>query len=91
MSVSEFEFSVCLSDCEPSDPMLGDVARTVFRQIGCAAPVVADLVERLDKVVASVNGATDVRVHFRGHAGSCEVTVLAGTREVWRTRTDLHR
>ena len=90
MSQSDFLFSLRLSGREPFDNVLCDVARTVFRQVGCAATAVTALVDQLDKVVASANGASDVRVQFRGQSGSCEVTVLVGTREIWRTRAD-HR
>jgi len=76
-----------LSGREPFDSVLGDVARTVFRQVGCTTPVVMELVNQLDKVVASANGAADIHVQFRGESGSCEVTVLIGAKEIWRTRT----
>ncbi len=86
MSEADFLFSVRLSGREPFDNVLGDVARTVFRQVGCTAPVVTDLVSQLGKAVASANGASDVHVQFRSQAGSCEVTVLIGAREIWRRR-----
>lgn len=86
MFASEFLFSVCLSGSEAFDDILRDVARTVLGQVGCAAPVITDLVKQLGEAVASVNGSSEVRVQFRGHRGACDVTVHADTRQVWHTR-----
>ena len=86
MSVPEFLFALRLSGREPFYNVLVDVATNVFRHVGCAAVVVTRLVNELNAVVApKLSAASDVHVQFRGQSGSCEVIVLAGAREIWRT------
>jgi hypothetical protein len=67
------------------DHLLGDVAATVFGQVGCAPEVVADVVKLLNAAV--IPGADDgagFDVQFRAHAGACEVVVLVREAEIWR-------
>ncbi len=82
----DFVFSVRLAGREPFDDVLGDLAATLFRQIGCSVLDVTVLVARLSAAVRSrADGESEFDVRFRAHAGSCEVVVSAHDREIWRT------
>ena len=82
----EFLFALKLAGRDAFDRVLSEVAATVFRQVGCAPPMIADLVTELNAAI--VPGADDgagFDVQFRAHAGSCEVIVFVRDREIWRT------
>ena len=86
----EFLFAMKLAGADAFDRVLGEVAATVFRQVGCAPAVVADLVTELNEVIipgADHGAGFDVR--FRAHAGTCEVIVLVRDREIWRTSREI--
>ena len=86
MPAPDFVFSLRLAGCEPFDNVLGDVAATVFRHVGCSAAAVGDLVTQLSAAVEShADGESEFDVRFRVHAGSWEVVVTARDREIWRT------
>ena len=86
MPAPDFVFSVRFAGCEPFDNVLGEVAATVFRHVGCSAATVGDLVAQLSAAVTShADGESEFDVRFRVHAGSCEVVVTARGREIWRT------
>ena len=92
MPPSEFLFAMSFAGLEPSDHVLGDVATAVFRHVGCEDTEVADLVERLHAVLASIRvGGVEVDVQFRAHAGSIEIIVSAPDRELLRTSRALSR
>jgi hypothetical protein len=83
--VSDFVFAVRLAGRGPFDGVIEDVTASVFSQLGCSPLEVASLVTRLTAVVRSRgDGVSELQVQFRGHAGSCEVTVSICNREVWR-------
>jgi hypothetical protein len=83
--VAEFVFSVRLSRREQSTRLLGDVAANVFRHLGSAASTADDVVGQLTAVVSSrLNGDVEFDVRFHGHAGSCDIVVCTGGREIWR-------
>lgn len=85
MSASDFVFAVRLAGRGPFDGVIEDVTASVFTQLGCSPIEVASLVSRLTAVVAAgVDEASELDVHFRAHAGSCEVTVSVCNREIWR-------
>jgi hypothetical protein len=82
----EFLFAMKLAGRDAFEHVLGEVAATVFRQVGCAPAVVAALVAELNEAIRP--GADDgagFDVQFRAHAGSCEVIVFVRDREIWRT------
>ena len=82
----EFLFAMKLAGRDAFERVLGEVAATVFRQVGCAPAVVAALVAELNEAI--MPGADDgagFDVQFRARAGSCEVVVFVRGREIWRT------
>jgi hypothetical protein len=81
---SEFVFAMRLAGGDPFAGMLGEVAETVFRHLGLSAPDVAGLTAQLN-ALAPADGA-EVDVQFTARAGSCEVVVSAGDREIWREK-----
>ena len=85
MSTTDFVFAMRVAGRGRFDGMLGEVAETVFRHIGLSAEAVADLTAQLNALVsARASGDSDLDVRFTARPGSCEVVVLAGTREIWR-------
>ena len=92
MPPSEFLFALRFANLGTSDHVLGEVATAVFRQVGCEDTEVADLVERLHEVLASIReDGVEVDVQFRARSGSIEVIVLAPDRELLRTSRALSR
>jgi hypothetical protein len=82
---SDFVFAIRLAGRGTFDGVLEDVTASVFSQLGCSPVEVASLVTRLTAVVGSgVDGASQLDVQFRAHAGSCEVIVSVCNREIWR-------
>jgi hypothetical protein len=82
---SEFVFAMRVAGRDRLDGMLGEVAETVFRHLGLPAAAVADLTAQLNALIASgASGDSDVNLQFTARAGSCEVVVSAGEREIWR-------
>lgn len=85
MSLTEFVFAMRVAGRDRLDGMLGEVAETVFRHLGLSAPAVTDLTARLNALIAShASGDSDIDLRFTANAGSCEVVVSAGAREIWR-------
>jgi hypothetical protein len=82
----EFLFAMKLAGRDDFERVLGEVATTVFRQVGCAPAVVADLVAELNEaIMPGADEGAGFDVQFRAHGGSCEVIVLVRDREIWRT------
>jgi hypothetical protein len=85
VSASDFVFAVRLAGRGPFDGVIEQVTASVFTQAGCSPLEVASLVTRLMAAVRSgIEGAPELDVRFRAHAGSCVVTVLVCNREIWR-------
>ena len=85
VAVSEFRFVIRLSGREPFDGVLEEVAANVFRHLGCASPVVTDLVAQLNAVVGpTLGGSEELDVQFHAYSGCCEVVVVVDDQEVWR-------
>jgi hypothetical protein len=81
---SEFVFAMRVAGRDRLDGMLGEVAETVFRNLGLSAPAVADLTAQLNALLsADALGESEVDVQFTARRGSCEVVVLTGTRKIW--------
>ena len=92
MPASEFLFALKFAALGQPDQLLGDVATAVCRHVGCEGTDLAELMNELDRVLASAReGGVEVDVQFRAHAGSIEVIVLAPGRELLRTRRALPR
>jgi hypothetical protein len=82
----DFMFSMKFAGGNAVEPVLDEVAVTVFRQAGCEPDAAARLVKELHAAVVEggTPAAADVDVQFRAHAGSCDVVVFAREREIWR-------
>ncbi len=79
-----FLFSMKFAGGEAIEPVLDELAVTVFRQVGCEPDQATRLVNELHTAVASSGGPTDVDVQFLAHEGTCDVIVFAREREIWR-------
>ena len=85
MSVSEFTFAITLTSRDAFGGVLGEVAATVFRQLGCGTAAAASLLEELNAAVGQRKGEADTfDVQFLGREGHCDVVLLVRGREIWR-------
>ena len=92
MPATEFLFALKFAALGPPDPLLSDLATAVCRHVGCEGTDIAELVDELDRVLASAReSAVEIDVQFRAHAGSIELIVLAPDRELLRTKRALPR
>jgi len=84
---NEFVFAMRVAGHDRFDGVLGEVAETVFRHLGLPATAVTELTARLNALVsAHAPGESELDVQFTAHAGSCELVVTAGSREIWREK-----
>ena len=84
MFPNEFVFAMRVAGRDRLDGMLGEVAETVFRNLGLSAPAVADLTAQLNALIsADAAGDSELDLQFTARPGSCEVVVLTGTRKIW--------
>ena len=90
MPAAEFLFALKFTAPGPPDQLLGEVATAVCRHVGCEGADVAELVNALDQVLASVReSGMEVDVQFLARAGSIELVVSALDGELLRTRRAL--
>ena len=84
MSPPEFLFTMHLGGSDDLRRLLPDVSATVFRHVGCAPAVVADLIAALE-TAASRDRGPGFDVQFVVRDGRFEAIVSARDREIWRT------
>ena len=75
-----------LTNCDPRDEVLSDVAEHICRHCGCGSTVVAEVIEELRAILArerGLEGALDVQ--FRAHGESLDVSVSSHGRPLWFT------
>ena len=86
MPAPDYVFTMTLERGRPFDRMIGEVATVVFRDLGCEAGMVAAVVNALDAAIGpSLDDGMAIDLRFTSVGGTCEVQILAGTREIWRT------
>ena len=86
MPAPDYVFTMTLERGRPFDRMIGEVATVVFRDLGCAPGTVEAAVRALDAAIGpSLDGETSVDLRFTSAGGTCDVLIVAGNREIWRT------
>ena len=89
MAASEFTFTVHLSECDRSDDMLSDLARTVLRHAGYSTDAIAAMAEELKRGIAGHGRTSNCDVAFRTLGGELEIVVSQGGRRLFRASRQL--
>ena len=86
MPAPDYVFTMKLEPARQFDTLIGEVATAVFRDLGCEPGMVAAVVDALGAAIGpSVDEGMAVDLRFTSVAGTCDVLILAGDREIWRT------
>ena len=86
MPASDYVFTMKLEHARQFDTLIGELAAAVFRDLGCEPGMVAAVLDALDAAIGpSVDDGMAVDLRFTSVGGTCEVLIIAGNREIWRT------
>lgn len=85
MPRTPFVFRMRVAGRDEFNRVVDAVAAALLRHIGCAADRAAEVLERLDAVLApGADEGAGFDVEFRVRRRACDVTVSAAGREIWR-------
>ena len=86
MPAPDYVFSIKLEHGRQFDTMIGEVATVIFRDLGCEPGMITAVVNALDAAIGpSLDDGKAVDLRFTSVGGTCEVLIVSGNREIWRT------
>jgi hypothetical protein len=90
VSDQDFTFTITLSSRDAFKELVGELAASVLRQVGCGPPVVTGLLDDLAAALEPhVRGTEPFDVQFHVVQGRCDVIVRQGGQERWRTSREI--